>query len=42
MAFSGASLLTKSSIFSLMSKIMTIPIISSSAMKNVLMNFLTM
>ena len=41
MALSGASFSTKSSILSLMSKMMTMPMIRSSATKNVLMNFLT-
>ena len=40
MALSGASFATKLSIFSLMSKIMTMPIISTIATKKVSMNFL--
>ena len=39
MALSGASFETKSSIFSLMSKMMTMPMIRRSATKKVLMNF---
>ena len=41
MAFRGASFATKSSILSLISKMMTIPMIRMSATKKVLMNFLT-
>ena len=41
-AFRGASLLTKSSIFSLMSKMITMPIIRRRAMKNVRRKRLTM
>ena len=38
-SFSGACLATKSSIFSLMSKMITIPIIRRIAMKKVSINF---
>ena len=39
---SGACFATKSSIFSLMSKMITIPIMSRIAIKNVAMNFFIM
>ena len=42
MARSGAWFSTKWLIFSEMSKIITMPMMSSSAMKNVIMNFLMM
>ena len=41
-SFSGASFDTKLSIFSLISKIITIPMIRIRATKKVVMNFLTM
>ena len=41
-SFSGASFDTKLSIFSLISKIITIPMIRMRATKKVVMNFLTM